>query len=168
MRSTEQSNAERAEQIINEARSRQLTIATAESCTAGSLAHLLAGAPGASEVFHGGFIVYTKEQKTIGLGVPAVVIAENTAVSVEVAQAMAAGAMERSSADVTVSITGVLGPEPDEDGNPVGLVYFGLAKRNGYTQFHEHRFANETQDDIYAAVLERALILLAEGIVTPN
>jgi nicotinamide-nucleotide amidase len=100
--------------------------------------------------------------------VPASVIAENTAVSADVAQAMAAGAMERSSADVTVSITGVLGPEPDEDGNPVGLVYFGLAKRNGNTQFHKHRFASETQDEICSAVLERALILLAEGIVTPN
>jgi nicotinamide-nucleotide amidase len=81
---------------------------------------------------------------------------------------MAVGAMERSAADVTVSVTGVLGPEPDEDGNPVGLVYFGLAKRNGYTQFHKHRFTSETRDDICSAVLERALILLAEGIATPN
>jgi PncC family amidohydrolase len=125
------SNAERAERVIAEAQARRLTIATAESCTAGAAAQLLAGAPGAGDVFHGGFIVYTKQQKTIGLGVPAGLIAEHTAVSAQVAQAMAIGAIERSSADLTLSITGVLGPDPDEDGNPVGLVYFGLAKRNG-------------------------------------
>ena len=165
MRSDAQSLADRAESLLSWARERKLTLATAESCTAGALADLLANAPGASEVFHGGVVAYTKESKAIALGVPQELIAEHTAVSPEVAAAMAQGVLRHLPADIAVSITGVLGPEPDEDGNPVGLVYFGMAKREGFIRVHEGWFDNQSRDAICAAVLETALLLLDEGLV---
>jgi nicotinamide-nucleotide amidase len=157
---------ERAERVIQAAREQGVTVATAESCTAGALALLLADAPGAGEVFHGSFIVYTKAQKSAALGVSPELIAEHTAVSASVAKAMAKAALQRSPADVAVSITGVLGPEPDEEGNPVGLIYMALAKRNGFSQSDEARFNGKSKDEISAATLERALILLEAGIST--
>jgi nicotinamide-nucleotide amidase len=166
MNGNTQALIERAERVIDAARGRGVTIATAEYCTAGALAHLLANAPGAGEVFHCGFIVYTKEQKSAALAVSPELIAEHTAVSAAVAQAMAEGALQRSSADLAVSITGVLGPEPDEDGNPVGLIYIGLAKRDGFRQTDEAHLDNKGKDEICATILERALILLEAGIST--
>ena len=113
--------------IMHLARERRMTLATVESCTAGSLAYLLSQAEGASDTLHGGFIVYTKENKTAALGVPKELLATHTAVSAEVAGAMAKGGLSRCPADFVVSITGVAGPDPDEDGNPVGLVYVAAA-----------------------------------------
>jgi len=95
---------------------------TAESCTAGKLAAaLLSEAPGAAERLHGSFVTYTKANKTKSLGVSAALLQRRGAVCREVAVAMAEGALVRSPATVAVSITGVAGPDPDEDGNPVGL-----------------------------------------------
>jgi nicotinamide-nucleotide amidase len=79
---------------------------------------------------------------------------------------MAIGALERSTADIAISVTGVLGPEPDEDGNPVGLVYIGMVKRNGFTQVDNTQFGEKPKEEICAAVLERALLLLEEGVTT--
>ena len=79
---------ERAERVSKLAQARHVTLATVESCTAGSLAHLLAQAPGATETLQGGFVVYTKENKIAAVGVPSDLLASHTAVSGEVAQAM--------------------------------------------------------------------------------
>jgi nicotinamide-nucleotide amidase len=152
--------------VVSKARARSVTLVTAESCTAGELANLLANALGASDVLHGGFVVYSKEHKTVALGVLPALLAEHSAVSCEVAQAMAIGALERSTADIAISVTGVLGPEPDEDGNPVGLVYIGMVKRNGFTQVDNTQFGERPKEEICAAVLERALLLLEEGVTT--
>ena len=119
--------ARRAEEVLKQAKARRLTLATVESCTAGSLGLLLADAPGAADSFHGGFIVYTKANKTAAVGVPAELIEAHTAVSREVAEAMARGGIARCPADIAIAITGVAGPEPDEDGNPVGLVHLAAA-----------------------------------------
>jgi nicotinamide-nucleotide amidase len=116
--------AEMAEDVISRAAKSQLTIVTAESCTAGALASLLASAPGAGSVLHGGFVSYSKEFKIASLGVPAELIASQTAVSSDVAVSMARCALERSpGADIAVAVTGVLGPKSDDDGNPVGLLH---------------------------------------------
>ena len=88
---------------------------------------VLSKAEGASKYFLGGMVAYTKEMKTRLLSVPSDLIQRDTAVSAEVAEAMAQGAIRRFNADLGVSITGVAGPEPDEDGNPVGLVYCAVA-----------------------------------------
>jgi nicotinamide-nucleotide amidase len=118
-----------ARRTLEIAGEKHLSIVTAESCTAGKLAVLLSGAPGAAEHLHGSFVAYTKANKAAyALGVPNNLLCERGAVCREVVAAMAEGALARSPADVAVSITGVAGPDPDEDGNPVGLVYIGLAR----------------------------------------
>jgi nicotinamide-nucleotide amidase len=117
-----------AERALATARRRNLTIVTAESCTAGKLSALLSEAPGAAEHLHGSFVAYTKANKVKALGVDAGLLKAKGAVCREVAVAMAEGALHRSPADVAVAITGVAGPDPDEDGNPVGLVCIAVAR----------------------------------------
>lgn len=139
-----------------------MTLATVESCTAGLLVHLLSQANGASQTLHGGFVVYTKENKTAAVGVPKELIAAHTAVSAEVAQAMAMGGLARCPADVAVAITGVAGPEPDEDGNPVGLVYVAAAARDKRMRVARHLFGERGKDEIYEAAMGAALQALEE------
>ena len=92
---------------------------------------LLSEAPGAGEFIDDGFVTYTPEQKCAALDLDPLLIETHGAVSAEVADAMARGALACSRADIAVSITGVAGPEPDERGNPVGLVYFACARKCG-------------------------------------
>jgi PncC family amidohydrolase len=119
-----------ANEIIEHATVGGITIATAESCSAGRLAEVLAKAEGASNHYIGGVVAYTKQMKERMLGVPPQLLQEKTAVCGPVAEAMAIGVLIKSGATVAVSITGVAGPDEDEDGNPVGLVYCGVARNN--------------------------------------
>ncbi|MGZ3321420.1 MAG: CinA family protein [Xanthobacteraceae bacterium] len=128
----------RACQVLDLLCRRGMSVVTAESCTGGLIATVLSEAPGANEHLHGGFVVYTKPNKTAALGVPADVLAREGAVCRTVVCAMAEGALQRSPADVAVAITGVAGPEPDDDGNPVGLVHLAIARR-GFPPLHEVR-----------------------------
>jgi nicotinamide-nucleotide amidase len=153
---------EGAETVVKLAVARGATLATVESCTAGSFAHLLSQAEGASTVLHGGFIVYTKVNKIAAVGVPEGLLAAHTAVSGEVAQAMAAGGLARCPAALVAAITGVTGPEPDEDGNPVGLVYVAVAARDGRTKATKHEFGTLPKQEICAAAVGAALGLLQE------
>jgi nicotinamide-nucleotide amidase len=153
-----------SKRVMELARAGRMTVATVESCTAGLLAHQLSQAEGASDTLHGGFIVYTKDNKTAAVGVPKEMLRAHTAVSAEVAQAMARGGLARCPADVVVAITGVAGPEPDEDGNPVGLVYVAVAARDGRTRVARHEFGNRDKDQICAAAMEAALSLLEERL----
>ena len=152
----------RAAAVVELALARGATLATVESCTAGSFAYLLSQAQGASTVLHGGFIVYTKANKTAAVGVPDELLAAHTAVSEEVAQAMAAGALARCPAALVAAITGVAGPEPDEDTNPVGLVYVAVSARGGRTKAVKHEFGKLPKQDICAAAMGAALDLLEE------
>ena len=120
-----------AARLVRLAQRRQLTLLTVESCTAGALACALSQAEGAAQTLHGGFVVYTKTNKTAALGIPAQLIARHTAVSAAVASAMATAGLARTPADIVMAITGVAGPEPDEDGNPVGLAFIAVAHRDG-------------------------------------
>jgi nicotinamide-nucleotide amidase len=149
--------ARRAEEILKEAKARRLTLVTVESCTAGSLGLLLADAPGATETFHGGFIVYTKANKTAAVGVPAELIKAHTAVSREVAEAMARGGIARSPADIAIAITGVAGPEPDEDGNAVGLVHLAAACWDGRVSHVERNFGQRSREENRDLSLDAAL-----------
>src|ERR1700710_1019770 len=102
-------------------RRRKLCAVTAESCTAGLIAAALSLGDGASDVLEGGFVTYTKEQKAAALGVRMPMMAKQGCVNPDCVRAMAAGALKHSAADIALAVSGVLGPEPDEDGNPVGL-----------------------------------------------
>jgi nicotinamide-nucleotide amidase len=128
----------RAADVLALAKRKNFTLITAESCTGGLLASVLSEAPGAGDRLQGGFIVYTKQQKTIALGVPSDLLERESAVSEAVARAMADGALAHSIADISVAITGVAGPAPDEDGNPVGLVHFAAARRD-FVPIHVRR-----------------------------
>jgi nicotinamide-nucleotide amidase len=151
--------------VVEAARQRGLSLATAESCTAGALAHLLASATGAGDVLHGGFIAYTKANKTVALGVPADLLTQLSAVHPEIALLMAKGALARSPADIVVAVTGVAGPDADEDGNPVGLVYLAAIGRDGQAFQEEHRFSQDlTPAEICAAIMRRALLMFQRWI----
>lgn len=141
---------------------RQLSVVTAESCTAGLVAAVLSTAEGASQVLHGGFVTYTKAQKTAALGVPAELLRAQGAVNEEVARRMAFGALGRSPAAIALSVTGVLGPEPDEDGNPVGLVFFACCLRGKDVKVIERRFSSEDTDTLRRDVVAAALDLVDE------
>ena len=122
---------DQAEALLAAYRGAGLTIATAESCTGGLVAGCLTEIAGCSDVFERGFVTYSNAAKTELLGVPAELIATSGAVSAEVAEAMARGALERSRADVAVALTGVAGPGGGTTEKPVGLVYLGAARRGG-------------------------------------
>jgi nicotinamide-nucleotide amidase len=150
----------RAAEVVRLAKECRCTIVTAESCTGGLLAAVLAEAPGAGKQLQGGFVTYTKDQKAIALGVPRALLEREGAVSEAVARAMAEGALGRSIADVSVSITGVAGPETDEDGNSVGLIHIAAARRGGATLHQEHRFGDVGRGKVLYQTVIAALDLL--------
>lgn len=104
-----------------------LTICTVESCTGGLLAARLINVPGVSEVFKAGYITYSNKAKRRLLGVKKTLLLKHGAVSEQVAKEMARGAALASKADVTVSITGIAGPDGGTEEKPVGLVYMGCS-----------------------------------------
>jgi nicotinamide-nucleotide amidase len=110
--------------VADELRARGMTIATAESCTAGLVAGRLTDLAGSSDYVLGGLVTYSNQAKHELLGVPQELLDTVGAVSAEVAEAMAAGARERVGADVGVGITGIAGPGGGSADKPVGLVHF--------------------------------------------
>lgn len=104
-----------------------LTICTVESCTGGLLAARLVNVPGVSEVFKAGYITYSNKAKRRLLGVKKSLLLKHGAVSEQVAKEMARGAALISKADVTVSVTGIAGPDGGTEEKPVGLVYMGCS-----------------------------------------
>jgi nicotinamide-nucleotide amidase len=112
-----------AELVLDAARVRGVTLATAESCTGGMVAAELTAVPGSSEVFLGGAVTYSNQLKRDLVGVPDDLLERYGAVSAEVAAAMADGARDRLGADVAVGVTGVAGPGGGSEHKPVGLVH---------------------------------------------
>jgi len=141
-----------------------LTVVTAESCTGGLVAACLTCGKEASSCFPGAFVVYTKRQKFQVLGVDQKLLAEKGAVNSEVAQQMAEGALHKSHASLALAITGVLGPDPDEDDNPPGLVYLALAQRGAPTHVIKHDFSPAPPDSVREQTVLRALDLLESHV----
>jgi nicotinamide-nucleotide amidase len=117
--------------VLATLRARGWRAATAESCTGGLVCAALTHVAGSSDVVDRGFVTYSNDAKTDMLGVPAALIVEHGAVSEAVAERMVLGALERSVAEVAVSITGIAGPGGGSVEKPVGLVWFGCAWRGG-------------------------------------
>ncbi|WP_435010067.1 competence/damage-inducible protein A [Tundrisphaera lichenicola] len=113
--------------VVRELNRTGRTIATAESCTGGLVAHLLTSIPGVSRSFPGGLVTYGSEAKINLLDLPASMIKTHGAVSAEVAGEMARRVRERFRADLGLSVTGFAGPDTDTPPHAVGLVYLGLA-----------------------------------------
>ncbi len=153
--------ADQGTAVLNACRAAGLMIATAESCTGGMIAAALTDVAGSSDVVERGFVTYSNAAKTELLGVPADLIAAKGAVSQEVAEAMAAGALAHSRADIAVSVTGIAGPGGGSAEKPVGLVWFGLGTRAETRTFREI-FAGD-RGAIRRQATARGLDLLFEG-----
>lgn len=154
----------KAETLVELLRAHQLTVITAESCTGGLISAALSHARGASDCLHGGFVVYTKDCKAVVLDVDRELLDRMGSVNAQVAHELARGAIARSTADLAIAVTGVLGPEPDEDGNPSGQVYFGLARRGHDPRVLAQHFSRDDPHQVRRAVVLRALELLGESV----
>jgi len=152
-----------ARRVIEAAVARGLMITTAESCTGGLVAGALTAIPGSSVVVERGFITYSNAAKTELLGVPAELIEIHGAVSEPVARLMADGAVARSAARVSVSVTGVAGPGGGSPDKPVGLVHFAAVGPKG-TIHTEHRFGDIGREAVRLASVRVALGLLLDRI----
>jgi nicotinamide-nucleotide amidase len=141
-----------AVQTLAVLRARGWMVATAESCTGGLIAAGLTAIPGSSDVYDRGFVTYSNEAKTALLGVPESVIQTQGAVSAAVAVAMAEGALRRSRAAVAVSVTGIAGPSGGSADKPVGLVWFGCARRDAASSAVQHVFPGDRAAIRHAAV----------------
>lgn len=108
----------------------QLKLATAESCTGGGLSYWLTSVPGCSAWFDRGFVTYSNEAKIEMLGVDPHIIESFGAVSEETARAMAEGALNHSEANISISITGIAGPDGGSADKPVGTVWIAWAKKD--------------------------------------
>jgi nicotinamide-nucleotide amidase len=147
------------EVIVDLLKSRSQMLATAESCTGGELASRVTNVSGASSVFGHGFITYANEAKVRHLGVAAALIAQHGAVSPEVAQAMAEGALKVSGADHALSCTGIAGPSGGSAEKPVGTVFIGLASRHQPTEVRK-LFFPATRERFKMLTTQAALELL--------
>jgi nicotinamide-nucleotide amidase len=135
-------------------------VATAESCTGGLVAGAITDIAGSSEWFERGFVTYSNEAKVELLGVRPETLARSGAVSEATAREMAAGALERSRADIAVAVTGIAGPAGGTQDKPVGLVWFAWAIRNGRVEAVSRRF-----DGGRAAVRDAAVAVALAGLV---
>ena len=118
-------------------------LATAESCTGGLIISALTEIGGASAVVDRGFVTYSNAAKTEMLGVPAMLINLEGAVSEKVARAMAEGALARAAADVTIAVTGIAGPDGGTQAKPVGLVHLACAGTGRPTMHRREVFAGD-------------------------
>src|SRR5476651_1226151 len=137
--------------VVRLARAAGKTVATAESCTGGLVASRITNVSGSSEMFRYGWVTYANEAKMTQLGVPAELLEKHGAVSKEVAQAMAAGALRGSGADLAVAVTGIAGPTGGTPEKPAGLVYFAIAGKDGRTRVVERTLSRTREMFKYMA-----------------
>lgn len=121
-------------------------VVTAESCTGGGLAFSMTNLPGSSAWFERGFITYSNDSKQEMLDVSSTILATVGAVSSETAKLMAEGALIHSRAQISVSITGIAGPDGGSIEKPVGTVWFGLACINQDTQTYVYHLKGNRQE----------------------
>jgi nicotinamide-nucleotide amidase len=141
---------------------RSRTLAVAESCTGGLIAHRLTNVPGASAVLRCGLVTYSNEAKRELLGVSASALEEHGAVSEIVARQMAEGARERCRADYAIAVTGIAGPGGGTPAKPVGTVFIALADKKGTVA--ERRFNPLDRETFKFVASQQALDLLRRSI----
>ena len=149
-----------AARVLDTCRTRGLKIATAESCTGGLVAGALTEIPGCSDVFDRGFVTYSNAAKQQILSVAAAILERHGAVSRETADAMAAGALAMSDADLAVAITGIAGPAGGSAEKPVGLVHFAAASRDGCRIHRERRYGDAGRSAVRQQAVAEALAML--------
>ena len=146
-------------------KARGLMLATAESCTGGAVAKAITDVPGSSAWFDCGYVTYSNTSKTEMLDVPTEQIAEYGAVSVEVAAAMAAGALAHTQADVAISTTGIAGPTGAVPGKPLGTVC--MACVIGQREYTDRQVFSGDREAVRTQTVEhvlRALLRFLEDV----
>jgi nicotinamide-nucleotide amidase len=141
---------------------KQLTLATAESCTGGLVAAAISEIPGSSSVLDRGFVTYSNEAKQQMLGVAPATIDVYGAVSTECAEEMAKGALAHASVDLAVSITGIAGPTGAVPGKPIGIVFFCAASRSGRVIAHDRKYGDIGRANVRRESVLQALAMLRE------
>ena len=153
----------RAETVLARARAKGALIASAESCTGGLIGGALTEVAGSSDVFERGFITYSNAAKVEMLGVKPETLEAFGAVSEEVAREMAEGALARSEATLTVSVTGIAGPGGSEH-KPEGRVCFALASSDAPTHAETLDFGALGRAAVREATVDYALDLLIQNL----
>lgn len=146
---------------------RKQTLAVAESCTGGYLAHRITNVPGASAVFLGGCVTYSNEAKTAMLGVEADLIGRDGAVTKQVAQAMAEGARANTKADFALATTGIAGPGGGSEEKPVGTVFIALAAKDRPVSVQK-RFFPDDRPTFKELTTQAALEMLRRRLLDPQ
>ena len=149
-----------AQQVLDRARAMGVMIATAESCTGGMVAANLTDIAGSSDVVERGFVTYSNLAKKQMLGVQASTLDALGAVSEQVAEEMARGAVEQSGAELAVSITGIAGPG-GSDFKPEGRVCFGISL-DGKTRSETVEFGAIGRAEVRSAARDHALRMLLD------
>jgi len=150
---------------------RHWRVALAESCTGGWIAKSLTDIAGSSLYFETGFVTYANGAKTALLGVDAGLLEREGAVSRATVLAMAAGARQRSGADLAVAVSGIAGPGGGSAAKPVGLVWFGWQSRDGVHEAAAEQFAGDrdaVRRQAVASALRRIAAQAAASGPGPN
>ena len=148
------------EVIVRLLTARNATLATAESCTGGLIAHRITNVPGASKVFIAGPVTYTNAAKTRALGVDSSLIDTHSAVSEAVARAMAAGVQKTFGSDFAIATTGVAGPDGATADAPVGTVFIALAGPDGAIEVKRRQFFASDRETFKHLAAQAAFYLL--------
>ncbi len=156
-------NTDLAHALIERFAARGLRFSSAESCTGGAIASLLAAVPGASEVLWGACVTYDNEAKTSLVCVSEETLRTHGAVSDQTAREMARGMAERSKSDLALSVTGLAGPG-DDGVHPVGTVFFGVSFRGEIRVFERHFSGDRARIRRDAALYGIALSLQTAGL----
>lgn len=146
--------------LADKLRENNKKVCTAESCTGGLIAKTLTDIAGSSDWFERGFVTYSNEAKTDMLGVPALLIEQQGAVSEAVASAMLKGALQHSLADYAIAVTGVAGPGGGSVDKPVGTVWIAVGSED-YQVVRRYVFDGDRQA-VRLTTLDTALAILTE------
>ena len=151
-----------ATRIVTEFTQRNLTVATAESCTGGLIAGALTEVAGSSAVVDRGYITYSNTAKIEMIGVSNAVLLEYGAVSRQTALQMVDGALKRSGASLAVAVTGIAGPGGGSADKPVGLVHLAAKSRTGTLLHRDMRYGDLGRDGVRLATVKTALEMLVK------
>lgn len=147
-----------AEKLLSLLSQKGLTLSVAESCTGGLISHAITSIPGASKVFHSGIVAYSIDSKLRLLGIDENVIDTSGVISGETARVMAENIRIKTGTDMSLSVTGNLGPDALE-GKDVGLVYFAVSSGKGVVDMERH-FHGDRYHNKYDAALEGVNLLI--------
>jgi nicotinamide-nucleotide amidase len=163
LKSEDQSRQRIEASVVRLLARKKKTLALAESCTGGFIAHQITNVPGASEIFLGGIVAYSNEVKQKFLGVRSTTLKKHGAVSENVAREMAEGARKKFGADFAIAVTGIAGPGGGTPEKPVGTVFIALA--GDFETVVERKFNSYEREVFKQLTAQQALELLRAKLV---